>query len=151
MRKGFTLIELLISFLLLSVLAVIALVAINPLEQTRRAKDSANLQNATNFLNAISRYQAIEEKNPLVLASANTIDCEDIVTAGPVYDFNSLRNELSDWFSGIITNQGAELYVGIQENGYSRVCFRVGAVANTRKVSEMGCTVLPYSYLCLPE
>lgn len=151
LEKGFTLIELLITLVLLAILASIALAALNPLEQTRRAKDSANMQNATNFLNAISRYQALEDKDPEILASAGSIDCQDIVTAGPVYDFTTLRNELSDWFAGLITTPGSELYVGLGGSGYSRVCFRVRASANTRKVPQAGCTILPYAYLCLPE
>src|SRR3989337_3470454 len=112
MQKGFTLVEILITLVLLAIIAMVALTAINPLEQVRRAKDSANMQNAKVFLNAISRYQATKEKDPEILASANSSDCQDIVSAGPVYDFVSLRDELSDWFGRIITEPGTELYTG---------------------------------------
>lgn len=150
MQKGFTLVEILITLALLAIIAVVTLIAINPLEQLRRAKDSANLQNATSFLNAISRYQATKEKDPEILASANSSDCQDIVSAGPVYDFTSLRDELSDWFGRVITEPGTELYTGFDGNGSTRVCFRVSSVANIAKVPQFGCTILPYSYRCLP-
>lgn len=151
MQKGFTLVELLVTLVLLGILAVVALTAINPLEQVRRAKDGANMQNATNFLEAINRYQAIKEKDPQISASANSSDCQDIVSAGPVYDFISLRDELSDWFGGIITESGSELYAGFDGSGSTKVCFRVTSAASIAKVPRSGCTILPYSYLCLPE
>jgi len=151
MQKGFTLVEILITLVLLAIIAVVALTAINPLEQVRRAKDSANMQNATSFLNAISRYQAVKEKDPQILASASSADCQDIISAGPVYDFTSLRDELSDWFGGVITESGAELYAGFDGNGSTKICFRVSSVANIAKTPQSGCTILPYSYRCLPE
>lgn len=89
MQKGFTLVELLVTLALLAIIAVVTLVAINPLEQVRRAKDSANRENATNFLQAINRYQATKEENPQILASSDSISCQEIVSAGPVYDFTS--------------------------------------------------------------
>lgn len=151
MQKGFTLVELLVTLALLAILAVVALTAINPLEQLRRVKDSANMQNATNFLNAINRYQATKGKDPQILASANSSDCQDTVSAGPVYDYISLRDELSDWFGSVITEPGAELYTGFDGNGSIKVCFRVNSAANIAKTPQSGCTILPYSYLCFPE
>lgn len=151
MQKGFTLVEVLIVLVLLAVLAVVTLVALNPLEQVRRAKDAANRENATALLNAIGRYQATTEKNPQILASANSTNCNDIVGAGPVSDLTSLGNELLDWFSQEITKADSLLYVGFEKEGRTRVCYKVTAISSITKVAQSGCGILPNSYLCLPE
>ncbi|MFZ5932472.1 MAG: type II secretion system protein [Patescibacteria group bacterium] len=150
MQKGFTLVELLVTLAVLAILAVILIVAINPVEQLRRAKDAANKQNAENFLNAISRYQASKEKNPQIDYSTDSTDCRDIVQAGPVYDFTSLEDEISEWFSQLITKPSSELYVGIND-AQVKVCYQVSAFTSVARVPQKGCSVLSISYLCLPE
>jgi prepilin-type N-terminal cleavage/methylation domain-containing protein len=54
--SGFTLIEILIVIVLLGILAVAVLSAINPLEQVRKARDSARKSDAAELLNAYERY-----------------------------------------------------------------------------------------------
>lgn len=150
-NKGFTLIELLITLVVLSIIAVITIVAINPIEQVRRAKDAANRQNAESFLSAISRYQALKERNPQIEYSTTSTNCSDIIAAGPVYDFVSLENEISEWFSQLITRTGSELYLGMNTQGGVKVCFKVNAFTSVAKVPRNGCSVSASSYLCLPE
>lgn len=149
-QKGFTLVELLVTLAVLAIIAVVLITAINPIEQLRRAKDASNTQNAENFLSAIGRYQASKEKNPTIEYSTASVNCEDIVAAGPVYDFASLEDEISEWFSQLITKPGSELYVGINEDGV-KVCYKVSAFANVAKVPQKGCSVSSANYLCLPE
>ena len=57
-NSGFTLIELLIVIALIGVLAVALLSTINPVEQTRKAKDSARKAAAAEMLNSLERFQA---------------------------------------------------------------------------------------------
>jgi prepilin-type N-terminal cleavage/methylation domain-containing protein len=150
-NKGFTLIELLVTLAVLSFIAVITIVAINPIEQVRRAKDAANRQNAESFLSAISRYQATKEKNPEIEYSTTSVDWSDIIEAGPVYNFTSLQNEISEWFSQLITRTGSELYLGMNAEGRTKVCYKVNAFTSVAKVPRNGCSISASSYLCLPE
>jgi len=148
---GFTLIEILVVLVLLAVLAVITIVAINPLEQLKRARDTASSENASALLRATGRYQATNEKNPQIVVSASSTDCNDIIETGPVYDISPLGNEVPEWFSKQITQEGSQLYVGISKDGRTKVCFKVEAVVNITKAQSQGCSVIPYYYLCVPN
>ena len=57
-NKGFTLIELLIVIALIGVLAVALLSTINPLEQTRKAKDAGRKAAAAELLNSVERFHS---------------------------------------------------------------------------------------------
>lgn len=151
MEKGFTLVELLIVLVILAVLFAIAIAALNPVEQVKRAMDAANSENAHALLRAIGRYQATSEKNPELLVAANSTNCSNIIETGPVYNISSLENEVPEWFSQQITQEGDQLYVGISKDGRTKVCFRVGAVINIAKSQKEGCSTPPYYYLCIPN
>lgn len=150
-QKGFTLVEVLVVIFLIALIAIIVIAVINPVEQLKRAKDAAREQNAETLLSAIYRYQVTREENPEILASADSISCEEIVQTAPIYDIKSLEAELSSWFSKEIIQSGSELYVGFDNQGRTKVCYRAEAISNKSKVAEGGCTVPPFSYLCLPR
>lgn len=151
MQKAFTLIELLVVIALLGILAAVVLLSINPIEQFNRTKDASNKVNATNFLNAINRYQVAMMKNPTIINYSDTTTCSEIITAGPVFDFTSLSDELVGWFSQRITEPGSELYLGMDDGGNAKVCYKVQSIINVSKVPRFGCTVQLDPYLCFPE
>jgi prepilin-type N-terminal cleavage/methylation domain-containing protein len=150
-QKGFTLVEILVVIVLLAIIAVAVIAAINPLEQLRRAKDSAREQNAETLLSAINRYQVTREDNPEIFDSTDSISCEEIVQGAPVYEADSLESELSSWFLKHITQTDSEIYVGFSERGKVKVCYQVESSANKAKISDGGCTVSPFFYMCLPR
>ncbi len=150
-QKGFTLVEILVVIVLLAIIAVAVIATINPLEQLRRAKDSAREQNAETLLSAINRYQAVREENPEILDSTDSISCEEIVQEAPVYDAGSLESELSSWFLKHITQTDSEVYVGFSDSGKVKVCYQVESSANKAKISDGGCSVSPFFYVCLPR
>ena len=117
----------------------------------RRAKDSSREQNAETLLSAINRYQVTREDNPEILDSADSISCEEIVQRAPVYEAASLSSELSSWFLKHITQTDSEIYVGFSEEGNAKVCYQVEATVNKAKISDGGCGVSPFFYMCLPR
>lgn len=151
MQKGFTLVEMLVVLFLIVLIAIIIIAVINPVEQLRRAKDTAREQNAETLLAAINRYQVTQGESPEIKDSRDSISCGEIVQVAPVYDIKSLETEVSSWFSKEITQPGSELYAGFNGEGRVKVCYQVEAIANKSKVAEGGCTVSPFSYLCLPR
>jgi prepilin-type N-terminal cleavage/methylation domain-containing protein len=150
-QKGFTLVEILVVIILLAIIAVAVIATINPLEQLRRAKDSAREQNAETLLSAINRYQAIREESPEILDSTDSISCEEIVQGAPVYEADSLGSELSSWFLKHITQTDSEIYVGFSGEGEVKVCYQVESSVNKAKISDGGCNVSPFFYMCLPR
>ena len=143
--------ELLVSLAIIVVIAIIIFVVINPVEQLKKARDRANASNATTLLTAINRYVVTSQTTPVILDHAVSNECSIIISAGPVYDFTSLRNEVSDWFGNVITEPRSELYTGFGGGNEVKVCYRVESFANVQKAVDEGCTVLGFSYLCLPE
>jgi prepilin-type N-terminal cleavage/methylation domain-containing protein len=149
MQKGFTLIEMVLVVVIVAILILIVIAAINPIEQLHKVEDSAKETNAKELLNAIERYQANGE-NPQIINSANSYVCEDIISAGPVVDTNSLEDELSDWFPRQIVERGQELYAGFI-TGRVKICYRVKAIRNIEISSTDGCNVGYLYFLCLPK
>jgi prepilin-type N-terminal cleavage/methylation domain-containing protein len=150
--KGFTLIELLIVIVILAVLTVIVLAAINPVEQLKKAKDTARKIDANEMVRAIERYQAREGKNPDLDPMIASITCTEIVVEEPVVELGELQSELSSWFSGRINEPDKRLYVGLlPHSGLIKICYRVESMANITKSLEKGCFVNSLFYLCVPE
>lgn len=150
-QKGFTLVEILIVIVLLAILSAVVIATVNPLEQLRRSRDSSREQNAETLLSAINRYQVTREDNPEILDSADSASGEEIVQVAPVYEADSLGSELSSWFLKHISQTDSEIYVGFGEDGNVKVCYRVEATVNKTKVSDGGCSVSPFFYMCLPR
>lgn len=150
-QKGFALIEILAAITLFIIIAVVIFAIINPFEQVRRAKDSAREQSAGIFLDAINRYQVVREGNPKILDSTNSVSCEEIVQGAPVFRADSLGSELSSWFLKHITQTDSEIYVGFSEGGKVKVCYQVESSVNKAKISNGGCSVSPFFYMCLPR
>jgi type II secretory pathway pseudopilin PulG len=150
-QKGFALIEILAAITLFIIIAVVIFAIINPFEQVRRAKDSAREQSAGIFLDAINRYQVVREGNPKILDSTNSVSCEEIVQGAPVFRADSLGSELSSWFLKHITQTDSEIYVGFSEGGKVKVCYQVESSVNKTKISNGGCSVSPFFYMCLPR
>lgn len=63
-KKGFTLIELLIVIAILGILAIGLMAALDPLEQLKRARDTATRSTVEEFYNAALRYYSTKEKFP---------------------------------------------------------------------------------------
>ena len=148
---GFTLIELLIVLLILTIITLIVIAALNPIEQLNKARDRESETYAENLLAAIERYEAVNARPPSISAVAPSIDCNEIIQAGPVTDFSDLKNELSDWFGSQLTDTGKELYAGINLSGRVKVCYRVLSVINIKKSVEDGCNEGFYYFNCLPH
>jgi prepilin-type N-terminal cleavage/methylation domain-containing protein len=84
-NRGFTLIELLIVIALIGVLAVALLSTINPVEQPRKAKDTARGAAAAEMLSALERFQATFFCYPWDIDfAASTPSCGDIVNPDKV-------------------------------------------------------------------
>jgi len=63
-KLGFTLIELLIVIAILGILAIGLMAALDPLEQLKRARDTANRNTVEEFYNAALRYYSVQEEFP---------------------------------------------------------------------------------------
>jgi len=63
-NRGFTLVELLVVVAIIGVLSAALLVGINPLEQTRKAKDSGKLKACKEAIGAAERYYGFFNANP---------------------------------------------------------------------------------------
>src|SRR3990170_1318081 len=112
MQKGFTLIELLVTLVLISVIAVIAIIALQPVELLRKAKDEENEANAGVLITAVERYIVANEKIPEISPISDSINCEEIIDGGPVFNLSVIDYELSDWFPERILETGKQLYLG---------------------------------------
>jgi len=151
-EKGFTLIELLIVFALLAILAMVVLAAINPVEQLKKAKDTARKIYANELVRAIERYQAREGKNPDLDPILASITCSEIIEEEPVVELGELQSELSSWFPGRINEPDNRLYVGLlPRSGLTKICYQVESMANMTKSLEKGCFANVCFYLCVPE
>lgn len=65
-RKGFTLIELLIVIVIIGILAAAVITAINPVEQIKKANDSAKITTANELVNAVNVYYVSQGSYPWV-------------------------------------------------------------------------------------
>lgn len=72
--SGFTLVELLIVIVLIGLLVLVVLAAINPIEQTRRARDTRYKADAAQLLAAIDRYFTNQSEFPWVTVDPTTYD-----------------------------------------------------------------------------
>jgi len=90
-RKGFTLVELLVVVAIIGVLAAVLLIGINPLEQTRKARDTGKLSRCKEAISAAERYYAFHNDDPvggcagLLPGAADELKagaCDDITLAG---------------------------------------------------------------------
>lgn len=150
-QKGFTLIEILAVIVFFVIIVAVIMITINPFEQARHAKDSAREQNSETLLSAIYRYQVIREGNPKILDSTDSVSCEEIVQGSPVFEADSLGSELSSWFLKHITQTDSEIYVGFSKGGRVKVCYQVESSVNKARISNGGCNVPPFFYMCLPR
>ncbi len=64
MKKAFTLVELLIVIALIAILSVAVLATINPIEQSNKARDAAQKNDAAEVLAAYERYYTSQNKYP---------------------------------------------------------------------------------------
>ncbi|MBI2019139.1 type II secretion system protein [Candidatus Daviesbacteria bacterium] len=75
-HKGFTLVELLIVMAIMGILALVVLVIINPLEVTRRGRDSARLADLASLQQAINvAVQEATTSSAEILCSGTTAPC----------------------------------------------------------------------------
>lgn len=70
---GFTLVELLVVIAIIGILAAVLLVGINPLEQTRKARDAGLLNKCKEAIGAGERYYAFFNTDPA--------NCDALITA----------------------------------------------------------------------
>ncbi len=87
-KKGFTLIELLIVIAILGILAVGLLAALDPLEQTRRASDTAKRQLGVDLLGAFDRYYT-QRSFPAFCSDATCTTTYIAAAAGAVSAMNA--------------------------------------------------------------
>jgi prepilin-type N-terminal cleavage/methylation domain-containing protein len=130
-QKGFTLIELLIVIALIAILAVAILSAINPVEQMKKARDSARKADTSELLHAYERYYSTYGCYPWQ-GGAGT-DCPsslgDITTAanpsfGSGGNSSNLvtSNELKPQFTARTSISKTELWISTN-NMLASVCF----------------------------
>jgi prepilin-type N-terminal cleavage/methylation domain-containing protein len=150
-KKGFTLIELLIVIVILGILAVAILSAINPVEQIRKANDSARKSDAAELLSALERYLTtfsvypwgdtppVAQATPGVQTWMTELIAKNEVKAG----FQN-RKTLAD-----VTAQA--LYVSVDADNLVHVCFlpesaTFKALADSTNQGTAGTT-----HICVPE
>jgi len=78
MRKGFTLIELLIVIAILGILAIGLMAALDPLEQLKRARDTATRNTVEEFYNSCLRYYSVQEEFPWVSSQQSSVALSSI-------------------------------------------------------------------------
>lgn len=70
--NGFTLVELLVVVAIIGILAAALLIGINPLEQTRKARDAGLLSKCKEAIGAAERYYAFFNTDPASCAALET-------------------------------------------------------------------------------
>lgn len=163
LRKGFTLIELLIVIAILGILAVAVLSAINPVEQMKKARDSARKSDSAELLNAHERYfttfgcypwgNSASGCTATVLGSAVVAAPSTFGAGYGVALFNGdllTKEELKAQFASRSTVTKSELYVTESAIGQVSICFvpesksaRAGGLGpnmnNTNTSAATGC------------
>jgi len=169
--QGFTLIEILIVIVLLGILAVAVLSAINPLEQIRKAGDSARKSDAAELLNAYERYFTSFGCYPWEDADCSgTVDpSAEAVTFGANSNSQLLvdNNELKTQFTTRSSITDSELLVTeAVPGGEVSVCFepesssgRSGSFGNLQNDTNSSLTAVTCTgdypdftcYVCVPQ
>mgnify|MGYP001097942916 CR=1 FL=1 len=80
MKKGFTLIELLIVIAILGILAIGLMAALDPLEQLKRARDTATRNTVEEFYNACLRYYSVQEEFPWTTSAQPTVNLTTVIS-----------------------------------------------------------------------
>ncbi|MDD2225102.1 MAG: prepilin-type N-terminal cleavage/methylation domain-containing protein [Candidatus Shapirobacteria bacterium] len=79
--RGFTLVELLIVIALIAILSVAVLATINPIEQSNKARDAAQKNDAAEVLGALERYYTSQNGYPWNNSSIGTTVAQGTVVA----------------------------------------------------------------------
>lgn len=101
---GFTLVELLVVIAIIAILAAVVVLIINPLELTRRGRDSARLTDLANLQQAIN--VAVQEST----SSAQEILCKGVgaaTCAGKSTDANARNSNGTGWVKVDLSTQQA--------------------------------------------
>jgi prepilin-type N-terminal cleavage/methylation domain-containing protein len=163
-QKGFTLIELLIVIALIGVLAVALLSTINPIEQTRKAKDSSRKAAAAELLNSIERFQSTFFCYPWEMTGGECVDTSDAqevnatTITGTETWFTELqdKNEIKPEFAKRKDITEGKLIITEDTEGLAHVCFDPKSktfdaqACKTNVGADTTCGV-DGNYICVPE
>ena len=159
-NSGFTLIELLIVIALIGVLAVALLSTINPVEQTRKAKDSARKAAAAELLNSAERFQATffcypwsyetacEDPEVFPVEEISITDLEDVL----VDTSSEMKPEF--FHRDVIANPDEHpLILSVDDSNLAHICFVPESqtfIAQADK-SAVGIVIADGTHVCVPE
>ena len=162
LKKGFTLIELLIVIALIGVLAVALLSTINPVEQTRKAKDTSRKNAAVEILSAVERFQVSFGCYPWDYAAgacgaATTQSRIALTTADLVTDLTTTSNEIkAEFFTRAVVKATGTNNINLTvaaANQVVHVCFVPESKTFLGQVNKTigGGTGTPKTHICVPE
>lgn len=149
-KSGFTLIELLIVIALIGVLAVALLSTINPLEQTRKAKDSERRASAGEFLSALERFQATFFCWPWEYTKGATPPCDDEAVATGVTLGGTINDSKGALIQALVTDTNEmkqeffdrdvtqDIYFDEDSKNLIHVCFEPESTTFSQKAKAPG-------------
>jgi prepilin-type N-terminal cleavage/methylation domain-containing protein len=149
--KGFTLVELLIVIALIAILSVAVLATINPIEQSNKARDAAQKNDAAEVLSAYERYYTSQTTYPWGIpetVGATVVDSTVPgfgVTGGSGIDgvlvsTSELKSSFAAKtpFSSSVTDVD-KMYVYNNGSDANYVCYVPKAKANRSKLGDLRC------------
>lgn len=149
--RGFTLVELLIVIALIAILSVAVLATINPIEQSNKARDAAQKNDAAEVLGAYERYYTSQNEYPwgkpekvgatsIVSTDSNFgVVGSGVGSTGVLITTSELKSSFAAKAPFVAPDKVDEMFVYNNGSDSNYVCFVPKAKANRAKLGDLRC------------